>query len=154
MFSLEHDLSGFDYALSLKTYNPSPSDLTGTYLLSYLQSVSQNLALGVEAVYQKPTPDMEDCSVGYMAKYHSTTKDLINGGLAKDSWIATGQIMSQGLLQATYWKKLGEKVDAGVEILVSPAANPKDRKATATFGAKWDFRSVTRLMPATVDRKY
>lgn len=140
MFCLEHDRTGSDYALSLKSYNPSPSDLTGTYLASYLQSVTSHLALGVETVYQRPTPDMEECSLGYMAKYHCTEKDPLTGQLAKDSWIATAQILSQGLYQGTYWRKLSDRVEGGVDLLVVPALNPKDRKATATFGVKYDFR--------------
>ncbi|ORY89337.1 mitochondrial import receptor subunit TOM40 [Leucosporidium creatinivorum] len=142
MLSVEHDRMGKDYTLSLKSYNPSPADLTGTYLASYLQSVSSNLALGVEAVYQRPTPDLEDCTLGYMAKYHSVKKDE-QGQPLKDSWIATAQILSQGMWQATYWKKLAERVDAGVDLVVVPAMDPRQRKAIATAGVKYDFRMAT-----------
>lgn len=83
---------------------------------------------------------MEECSLGYMAKYHCTEKDPLTGQLAKDSWIATAQILSQGLYQGTYWRKLSDRVEGGVDLLVVPALNPKDRKATATFGVKYDFR--------------
>lgn len=142
MLSVEHDRMGKDYTLSLKSYNPSPADLTGTYLASYLQSVSSNLALGVEAVYQRPTPDLEDCTLGYMAKYHSVKKDE-QGQPLKDSWIATAQILSQGMWQATYWKKLAERVDAGVDLVVVPSLDPRQRKAIATAGVKYDFRMAT-----------
>ena len=85
---------------------------------------------------------MEDCSVGYMAKYHNVQKDEMGQAL-KGSWIATGQIMSQGIWQATYWKKLAERVDAGVDLVCIPALNPRERKAVATAGVKYDFRMAT-----------
>ncbi|GAA5999996.1 hypothetical protein JCM10207_006006 [Rhodosporidiobolus poonsookiae] len=142
MFAAEHDRVGKDYTLSLKTYNPSPADLTGTYIAAYLQSLTPNFALGVETMYQRPTPDMEDCAVGYMAKWDNVKKDEAGSPL-KDSWIATAQIMSQGIWQATYWKKLAERVDAGVDLMVVPALSPRDRKAVATAGVKYDFRMST-----------
>lgn len=143
MFSLEHDRTGLDYSLSLKTYNPNPTDLTGTYLASYLQSVTPHLALGVEAVYQRPTPDLEECTLGYMAKWHHVQKDALTGQAAKDSWIATAQILTQGVWQATYWRKLADKVDAGVDVMIAPAMDPKSRRAVATAGVKYDFRMAT-----------
>lgn len=143
MFTLEHDRSGQDYSLSLKAYNPSPADFTGTYLASYIQSVTPHIAVGIEGVYQRPSPEIEDCSIGYMAKWHHVTKDAITGQQAKDSWIATAQIMSQGVLSATYWRKLADRVDAGVDIMLSPAINPRERKAIATAGVKYDFRQAT-----------
>ncbi|GAA6028464.1 hypothetical protein JCM8097_007041 [Rhodosporidiobolus ruineniae] len=142
MFVVEHDRVGKDYTLSLKSYNPSPSDLTGSYIAAYLQSITPNFALGVETMYQRPTPDMEDCSVGYMAKWHNVKKDE-QGQSLKDSWIATAQIMSQGVWQATYWQKLAERVDAGVDLVCIPALNPRERKAVATAGVKYDFRMST-----------
>ncbi|BGP16589.1 hypothetical protein JCM10213_000497 [Rhodosporidiobolus nylandii] len=142
MFAVEHDRVGKDYTLSLKTYNPSPADLTGSYIAAYLQSITPNFAVGVETMYQRPSPEMEDCSVGYMAKWHDVKKDEMGQPL-KDSWIATAQIMSQGIWQATYWKKLAERVDAGVELVCIPALSPRDRKAVATAGVKYDFRMST-----------
>ncbi|CAG8539778.1 12965_t:CDS:2 [Racocetra fulgida] len=57
MLQLEQDYQGSDYSINYKTINPSPVENTGIYILSYIQSVTQKLALGVETVYQKPTPD-------------------------------------------------------------------------------------------------
>ncbi|POY75171.1 hypothetical protein BMF94_1803 [Rhodotorula taiwanensis] len=142
MFALEHDRVGKDYTLSLKSYNPSPADLTGSYMAAYLQSLTPHFAVGVETLYQRPTPDMEDCSIGYMAKWHDVKKDE-GGNPLQNSWIATAQVMSQGIWQATYWKKLGANVDAGVDLVCVPALNPRERKAVATVGAKYDFRMST-----------
>ncbi|KAM0791240.1 hypothetical protein ACM66B_005719 [Microbotryomycetes sp. NB124-2] len=142
VFSYEQDRVGQDYTLSFKSINPSPVDFTGTYLASYLQSVTPHFALGAEALYQRPTPDLEDCSLGYMAKYHNVKKDE-QGQPIKDSYIATAQIMPQGMWQATYWRKLAERVDAGVDLVVMPALDPRQRKAIATAGVKYEFRTST-----------
>lgn len=142
MFSLEHDRIGKDYTLSLKSYNPSPADFTGSYIAAYLQSLTPHFAVGVETLYQRPTPEMEDCSVGYIAKWHDVKKDE-QGQALKDSWIATAQLMSQGIWQATYWKKLAANIDAGVDLICVPALNPRERKAVATAGVKYDFRLAT-----------
>ncbi|GAA5852806.1 hypothetical protein JCM3766R1_001932 [Sporobolomyces carnicolor] len=142
MLSVEHDRVGKDYTISLKSYNPSPVDLTGSYIAAYLQSITPHFAVGVETLYQRPTPDVEDCSVGYLAKYHRVERDEMGQHL-KGSWIATAQVMSQGIWQATYWKKLADRVDAGVDLMVMPALDPRERKAVATAGVKYDFRMAT-----------
>lgn len=142
MISLEHDRTGKDYSLNFKSYNPSPVDLTGTYLASYLQSITAHLALGVEAVLQRPTPDIEEASLGYMAKYHSIKRGE-DGQPGKDSFIATAQLLTQGVWQATYWQKLADRIDAGVDLIVVPAPNPRERKAIATVGLKYDFRMAS-----------
>ncbi|GAA5967926.1 hypothetical protein JCM11641_005811 [Rhodosporidiobolus odoratus] len=142
MLAVEHDRVGKDYTFSLKSYNPSPADLTGSYVAAYLQSITPHFALGVETMYQRPAPGMEDCSVGYMAKWHNVQKDEMGSPL-KDSWIATAQVMSQGIWQATYWKKLAERIDAGVDLVCIPALSPRERKAVATAGVKYDFRMST-----------
>ena len=143
MFAFEHDRTGLDYTLSLKTYNPSAADLTGTYLASYLQSITPRFALGVDAVYQRPTPEIAECALGYSAKWHKVATDLTTGQPAKDSWIATAQVMPQGMLNFTYWRKLAERVDAGVDLVVIPALQPRERKAIATAGVKYDMRMAT-----------
>ncbi|GAA6001545.1 TOM complex pore protein TOM40 [Rhodotorula paludigena] len=141
MFSLEHDRVGKDYTASLKAYNPSPADLTGSYIGAYLQSLTPHFAVGVEALYQRQG-EVEDCSLGYIAKWHDVKKDE-SGAALKDSWIATAQVMAQGMWQATYWKKLAPSIDAGVDLLCVPALSPRDRKAVATAGVKYDFRTAT-----------
>ena len=139
MLAVEYDRSGKDYALNLKSYNPSPADLTGTYLATYLQSVTPHFAVGVETVLQRPSPEIEEAAIGYMAKYHNIKKGL-DGQPAKDSWIATGQILPQGVWQATYWQKLADRIDAAADLVIIPAPNPRERKAIATVGLKYDFR--------------
>lgn len=131
MIQLEHDYSGQDFNANIKAINPSPSNLTGVYIGSYLQSVSKNLAIGLEGLYQRPTPQTSDLAISYLAKLTSTDK----------TWIATAQLQPSGILQATYWQKLSEKVEVAAELQVLSA--PTRRDAVATLGAKYDFRAAT-----------
>ncbi|GBE82069.1 Mitochondrial import receptor subunit TOM40 [Sparassis crispa] len=131
MIQLEQDYQGQDYTLNAKAMNPYPLDFTGIYIGSYLQSVTKNLALGFETIYQRPTPDMSESSTSYLAKYTSSDK----------SWIATAQVQPAGMVQATYWQKLSEKVDVAADLQVIAA--PTRRDAIATLGAKYDLRMAT-----------
>ncbi|KAL4254099.1 Tom40 family protein [Abortiporus biennis] len=70
-------------------------------------------------------------STSYLAKYTSTDK----------SWIATAQVQSSGILQATYWQKLSDKVDVAADLQMIAA--PARRDAVATLGAKYDLRMST-----------
>jgi len=131
MIQLEQDYQGQDYALNLKAMNPSPLDLTGMYIGSYLQSVTKNLALGAEVLFQRPTPDMSEATTSYLAKYTSSDK----------SWIATAQVQAVGIVQATYYQKLSDKVDVAADLQL--IAMPSRRDAVATLGAKYDLRMST-----------
>ena len=131
MIQLEHDYSGLDYTLNGKVINPSPLDASGIYVGSYLQSVSKNLALGIETLYQRAALDQTELSSSYLAK--------LTGSDGK--WIATAQFQPIGVLQATYWHKLSEKVEAAADLQVIAA--PMRRDAIATVGAKYDLRMST-----------
>ncbi|KAG1753469.1 eukaryotic porin-domain-containing protein [Suillus lakei] len=131
MIQLEHDYQGQDYSLNAKAVNPWPADLTGIYIGNYLQSVTKNLALGVETLYQRPTPDMSEFTTSYLAKVTSDDKN----------WIATAQVQPSGILQATYWQKLHEKVEVAADLQLM--ASPQRRDAIATLGAKYDLRMAT-----------
>ncbi|KAJ7172463.1 eukaryotic porin-domain-containing protein [Mycena filopes] len=131
MIQLEHDYQGQDFSINAKTMNPSPTDGTGIYVGSYLQSITKNIALGIESIYQRQTPDVSDFSSAYLAKITGTDKN----------WIATAQTQGLGVLQATYWHKLSEKVEAAADLQL--IALPQRREAIATIGAKYDLRLAT-----------
>ncbi|RDB21047.1 putative mitochondrial import receptor subunit tom40 [Hypsizygus marmoreus] len=131
MVQLEHDYQGQDFSVNVKAVNPWPADLTGIYVGSYLQSFTKNVAVGVEALYQRPSPDLSELTTSYLAKYTSTDK----------SWIATAQLQTAGILQATYWQKLSEKVEVAADLQLIAA--PARRDAIATLGAKYDLRLAT-----------
>ena len=127
MVQLEQDYTGPDYSVNAKAINPSPIDGTGLFFGSYLQSLSKNIALGVESLWQR-TPDGEDLTASYILKYTSTKQD----------WIATTNIQPQGMVNATYWHKLSEKLDVAAEVQL--LATPQKRDAVATISAKWELR--------------
>jgi len=131
MLQVEQDYLGSDYSVNLKTVNPSLTDLSGLYVGSYLQSVTKHLALGFETLYQSaPLPGQpSDFTTSFLAKY------------AFRDWIATAQVQPAGILQATYWQKLGEKLEVAADLQVIAA--PFRRDAIATVGARYNLRTAT-----------
>lgn len=139
---IEHDRIGLDYTFTAGAVNPSLADGTGIYTAAYLQSVTKNLALGFDCVYQKVAPMMDGSTVSYSAKYTGSQKD----------WIATAQLnTARGVFTSSYWQKISERVEAAAELEVVPALVPTERKALATVGAKYDFR--TSSFRSQVDSK-
>lgn len=128
MLQMEHDYNGTDYNLNVKAMNLWPTDLTGVYIGSYLQSVTKNLALGVEGLYQRPTPDMSELSTSYIAKYTADKKD----------WIATALVQPSGIVTTSYWHKLSDKVEVAADLQLIAA--PTRRDALATLGVKYELR--------------
>ncbi|KAK0521591.1 translocase of outer mitochondrial membrane [Tilletia horrida] len=135
MFQAEHVVNGRDNAFALKSINANPADGTGMYMLSYLQSLTKNLAVGVEAVYARQPGAPEDVTKTYMLKYSGGPS--VHAG-EKPEWIASASLVTQGVLQASYWHRLSEKVDAAAELTV--IGTPSKREAEAKVAAKWDFR--------------
>jgi len=127
MLQMEHDYQGRDYSLNLKLVNPSPVDGSGMVIGSYIQSVTKNLALGAELFASRGGPEIPSAPT-YLARYVSTDK----------SWIATAQLQQIGLVQATYWQKLNEKVEAAADLQIM-TANGR-REGVASIGAKYDLR--------------
>jgi len=130
LIQVDHDYLGRDYSLNAKAVNPWPTDLTGVYIGSYFQSITKNLAVGVESVYQHPTPDVAELAFSYLAKLTGSQKN----------WIGTAHIQPNSLT-ATYWQKLSEKVEVAAEMQV--VSMPTRRDAVATLGAKYDLRMAT-----------
>ncbi|KAF8599035.1 hypothetical protein BDV93DRAFT_560690 [Ceratobasidium sp. AG-I] len=160
MLQVEQDYQGQDYSLNLKAINPSPIDGTGIYVGSYLQSITPRLALGFETVHQRVGPGMAESMTSYLLRWTSAQSPtpvipggvtnpgaLTPGSLEANKWIATAHLQAPGILQATYWQRLSEKVDIGADLQMILA--PGRRDAIATVGAKWDLRMST--MRAQVD---
>ncbi|CAE6443885.1 unnamed protein product [Rhizoctonia solani] len=157
MLQLEQDYQGQDYSLNFKAINPSPIDGTGIYVGSYLQSVTPRLALGFETVHQRVGPGMAESMTSYLLRWTSPPSPVSSLSTAAGApapgthepgkWIATAHLQAPGILQATYWQRLSEKVDVGADLQMIIA--PGRRDAIATVGAKWDLRMST--MRAQVD---
>ncbi|POS71060.1 mitochondrial import receptor subunit tom-40 [Diaporthe helianthi] len=141
MAQWEQEYTGRDFTASVKGLNPSylEGGLTGIFIGSYMQSVTPKLALGLEAMWQRPALSQPpEAMVAYCGKYKS------------DDWIATAQLSATGGLNTTYWRKLSDKVQAGVDMSLSLAGGPGammggplQKEGTTTFGAKYDFRMST-----------
>lgn len=141
ILQLDNDYTGDDFSFSLKAFNPSilEGGLTGIYVGSYLQSVTPGLALGFEAIWQRQALNSRpESTLSYCAKYRGS------------DWIASAQLQAQGTIAASYWKKLSEKVEAGVDLNLqfAPSAaammmGGPSRDGTATIGTKYDFRAST-----------
>ncbi|RYO77988.1 hypothetical protein DL766_006962 [Monosporascus sp. MC13-8B] len=144
MASIEHEYTGNDFTSSLKMLNPSyiEGGFTGIYILSHLQSVTRRLALGVEAVWQRAALSQPpESAMSYAARYKA------------DDWIATAQLHAQGALNATYWRRLSDKVQAGVDMTlqVAPGMVGLQKEGVTAVGVKYDFRMST--FRAQVDTK-
>ena len=143
MLQLDGDYTGKDFTASVKAINPSFLDggLSGVYIGSYLQSVTPGLALGVEAVWQRIAMSQgPDTVLSYCAKYRG------------QDWIGTAQLTGQGALSTSYWRKLTEQVQAGVDLNLQFApglgggglmGSGARKEGTTTVGAKYDFRTST-----------
>lgn len=128
---LEHDFQGADYSVNFKALNPSPTDLTGIYVANYLQTLTPRFALGAEAIYQHPSAEIEEASLGYMAKWVGP----------KNDWIATAQWQPQGVGQLTYWHQLSEQVDVAGDLQM--ILMPQRRDAQASLAARYSFRMAS-----------
>ncbi|KAF3935583.1 hypothetical protein ABW19_dt0203617 [Dactylella cylindrospora] len=133
MLQLDQDYVGKDFTASLKSINPNVLDggLTGIFIAQYLQSVTKSLALGLEAVWQRQSMAASpEAVISYAARYQGA------------GWVASAGLQASGVLQLTYWRKLAERVEAGVDTqlkLADAGPYPKGEGIT-TIGAKYDFR--------------
>lgn len=147
MASIEHEYTGSDFTTSLKMLNPSciEGGLTGIYILSHLQSVTRRLALGIEAVWQRGALNQPpDSAMSYCARYKT------------EDWIASAQLHAQGALNTTYWRRLSDKVQAGVDMTLQVAPSGAmmgglQKEGITSVGVKYDFRMST--FRAQVDSK-
>ncbi|KAE8348235.1 eukaryotic porin/Tom40 [Aspergillus coremiiformis] len=141
LMQIDNDYTGDDFSASVKAFNPSFLDggLTGIFVGSYLQSVTPSLALGFEAIWQRQgINNRPETAISYSARYKTS------------DWIASAQLQAQGVFTASYWKKLSERVEAGVDMNLQFAPNAAaalmggpSRDGTTAIGAKYDFRAST-----------
>ncbi|KAK4142279.1 eukaryotic porin/Tom40 [Dichotomopilus funicola] len=139
MAQFENEYQGSDFTASLKGLNPSflEGGLTGIFIGQYLQSVTPKLSLGLEGVWQRAgLTQGPDTALSYVARYKT------------DTYIASAQLQAQGALNASYWQRLSDKVQAGVDMTLSVAPSGAmmgglAKEGVTTFGAKYDFRMST-----------
>ncbi|CAG8975847.1 hypothetical protein HYALB_00010243 [Hymenoscyphus albidus] len=141
MLQLDNEYVGADFTASLKTLNPSAIDggLTGIFIGSYLQSVTPSLALGLEAIWQRSALNQgPETALSYCAKYKGS------------DWIGTAQLAAGGAFSTSYWRRLTDKVEAGVDLNLqfvglsgAGMMGGAKKEGVATVGAKYDFRMST-----------
>ena len=96
---------------------------------SYLQSVTENLALGVEGTAQ----------FGRSGRIESQLQFV--GRLKGANYVATAAVAQAGTLQATYFHQVNNTVHVGAE--VEALVTHQQRESICTVGAKFDFRGAT-----------
>ncbi|CCH62111.1 hypothetical protein TBLA_0G01670 [Henningerozyma blattae CBS 6284] len=148
MCQLEQDYQGSDFSLNFKSLNPSFANsrniFTGVAVGSLLQSVTPQLALGLELLYSRAQPSAPaDAGVSYLARYVSSKKD----------WVFSGQLQANGALVASFWRKVLPSVEAGIEtnlqagmtpitdpVLGAPVGIQPTVEGSTTIGAKYEYR--------------
>jgi mitochondrial import receptor subunit TOM40 len=135
MLSLESDYNGADFHASVKAINPSilEGGLTGMVAGDYFQSITPAIALGVSGLWQRTAMGAgPELHMSYAARYK-----------AKD-WSASARVLPNGGLQTTYWRRVADRLEAGVDLNLqfqqSPYGGPMKKDGIATVGAKYDFR--------------
>lgn len=144
MCQLEQDYQASDFSVNLKTLNPSFLDggFSGVAVGSLLQSLTSKFAVGLEAMYSKQAGSVPpDSAVSYVARY--------NAG----NWIASAQLQAQGALIASFWRKVSDKVEAGLETQIAASMKPITDslmgtpigfepviEGQTTIGAKYEYR--------------
>lgn len=148
MVQFDNEYTGEDFSASVKAISPSilEGGLTGIVIGSYLQSLTPRLALGLEGVWQRAALNSRpETAVSYCARYKGT------------DWIASAQYLAQGSLGASYWRRLTDKVEAGVDCQLQFAPGMGGagmfggmrREGTTTVGVKYNF--TTSVYRAQVD---
>ena len=133
--SIDHEYTGKDFSASLKTMNPSMLEggLTGILVGSYLQSITPRLSLGLEGMWQRQSlGSPPQTALSYVGRYRG------------NDWVASAQVQGGGAFEAAYWRKLTEKVEAGVQLQLafpSPGMFGSGREGNCAIGAKYDFRA-------------
>ncbi|CAK9442225.1 uncharacterized protein LODBEIA_P59680 [Lodderomyces beijingensis] len=144
MVQLEQDYQANDFSINLKTLNPSflYGGFSGVAVASLLQSLTPKFALGLEAMYSMQPLSPPDTAVSYVARYNNNGK-----------WIASAQLQAQGSLVASFWKKVSDKVEAGVETQIAATMKQVPDplmgvgfepviEGTTTIGAKYEYRTA------------
>lgn len=144
MLQVDNEITGKDFSAGIKSVNPSilESGLSGVFVGSYLQSLTPSLALGLEAVWSRLALNAPpEAAVSYVAKYR------------RPDWIASAQVQPQGAFSTSYWRKVTDRVEAGVDLSlqIAPATGGRGglmgggvrKEGTTTLGAKYDFRTST-----------
>ena len=137
MVTFDNEYIGDDFTASLKAVGPSVLEggLTGILVGSYLQSITPKLAVGLEGMWQRAAMNNRpETMISYAARYKGS------------DWIASAQYLAQGSVGVSYWRKLAERVEAGVDCQLQFAPGMGNsllgasrKEGTTTAGVKYSF---------------
>lgn len=142
MLQVENEYHGDDFSASVKVLNPSMMEggLTAIVIGDYMQAITSRLALGLEGVWQRASLGQKpETALSYAARYRAP------------DWIASAQLHASGQLGASYWRRLSEKVEAGVDCQLQFAPGMGGagmfggfrKEGQTTFGVKYTFIAST-----------
>jgi mitochondrial import receptor subunit TOM40 len=131
MLQSEAEYTGQDFTLNAKAINPDAARATGIYTLSYLQSLSKQVAVGGEAVAQRMgSKDPVDYGLNAVAR--------ISGA----DWVATATMQQLVALQLSFWQRVSDKVELGSELQLLNAGQYR-REAITSIAAKFDYKQCS-----------
>jgi mitochondrial import receptor subunit TOM40 len=145
---VEHEHLGENYSLGFKSQNANPVDkpskfgkgssVTGAFSASYLQQITNRLALGAEFTYTRPFPDLEENSIAYGLKY-TTLEELpkplslppgapspympINPRDPTSVFTMTYSPAS-AMLHSSYWRRINQRFEVVSEVQMLIQPNP------------------------------
>ena len=148
MLQVENEYTGDDFSASVKVLNPSIMEggFTAIVIGDYMQAITPRLSLGLEGVWQRASLGAKpETAMSYAARYKTP------------DWIAAAQIHASGQLGATYWRRLSEKVEAGVDCQLQFAPGMGGagmfggirKEGQTTVGVKYNF--ATSVYRAQID---
>lgn len=148
MLQIENEFTGSDFSASVKVLNPSMMEggLTAIVIGDYMQAITPKLSLGMEGVWQRASLGSKpETALSYAARYRNT------------DWIASGQVHASGQFTASYWRRLSEKVQAGVDcqLQFQPGMGAAGmfggmrKEGQTNVGVKYDF--ATSVYRAQID---
>ena len=130
MLSADADYSGSDHTVNVKLLNPNVAEQTGVFAISYFQSLSKRVAVGVETIIQRAANGLLESGM------------TLAGRFTTEKTITTLSLVPQnGAIQASYLQRVTDKVQLGSELQL--LANSSQREAVATLGCKFDLRGAT-----------
>ena len=136
---LEHEHIGLDYSVNVKAANANPFDLpnkqgtpslTGIFSLGLMQSLTSNLAVGLEHTLQRPYPNSSESStaIGFRyANYGELPLPLSLPPGAQSPYMPINPedpvelfsgtwTPSSSILHASYWRRLNQRFEVAADI--------------------------------------
>lgn len=148
VLQVENEYHGDDFSASVKLLNPSIMEggLTAIVIGDYMQAITSRFAVGLEGVWQRPSMGQKpETAMSYAARYKTP------------EWIASAQLHATGQLGASYWRRLSDKLEAGVDCQLQFAPGMGGagmfggmrKEGQTTVGVKYNF--LTSVYRAQID---